>query len=47
MSEAELMNAAIEAGRLLGWKVAHFRPAGTRLDLELREEAFMRPEDAE
>jgi hypothetical protein len=29
MSEAELQEAVIEAARLFGWKVAHFRPART------------------
>jgi hypothetical protein len=47
VTEAGLDAAIIEAARILGWKVAHFRPARTRLDLELRDEAFMRPEDAE
>lgn len=30
MSELEFQAAVIEAARLLGWRVAHFRPARTR-----------------
>lgn len=30
MSEPEFQAAVIEAARLLGWRVAHFRPARTR-----------------
>src|SRR5262245_43481649 len=29
MTEAELMNAIAEAARVLGWRVAHFRPGRT------------------
>jgi hypothetical protein len=29
MSEADLQSAVIELARLLGWRVAHFRPAQT------------------
>jgi hypothetical protein len=30
VTEAELLNAIIEAARILGWKIAHFRPARTK-----------------
>ncbi|WP_346927547.1 hypothetical protein, partial [uncultured Arthrobacter sp.] len=30
MSERELQDAVIELARLLGWRVAHFRPARVR-----------------
>ena len=30
MTEAELMDAVIDAARTFGWTVAHFRPARTR-----------------
>lgn len=30
MTEAELQKAIIEAAHVLGWKVAHFRPAQTK-----------------
>lgn len=30
ISEAELQGAVIEAAHLLGWRIAHFRPARTR-----------------
>lgn len=30
MTEAQLQQAVIEAAQLLGWRVAHFRPARTK-----------------